>query len=190
MTTLQTCFAGSPAAPRSERIRWVLTRIKLWRCRQVGSGARAVGTIWVHGGGAVIIGRNVLLDGRLAPIEIHARTGAAIVLGDNVTVQGGASIEATERVTVAAGSVLGPFVKIIDSHFHPLRGDRHLRPQAQQVRIEEHVLIEAGAIVLPGAHVQAGARIGAGSVISHRVPPGAFVSGNPPRAVRKPAGVP
>lgn len=190
MTTLQTCFAGSPAARRSEWFWWVLTRVKLWRCREVGRGVRALGTIWVHGGGAAILGNDVLLDGRLAPIEIHARTGAVIALGDNVIVQGGTSIEATDRVTVGAGSVLGPFVKIIDTHFHPLRGDRHLRPQPQKVRIDEHVVIEAGAIVLPGAHVQAGARIGAASVISHRVAPGAFVCGNPPRPFRKPAGLP
>lgn len=164
----------------------MLTRLKLWRCREVGDGVRAVGSIWIHGDGAVILGDNVLLDGRLAPIEIHAWAGAVIALDDNVTVRGGASIEATDSVVVGARSVVGPFVKIIDTHFHPLRGDRHQVPRARKVRIGENVLIESGAIVLPGAHVHAGARIGAGSVISRSVPAGAFVSGNPPH--RKQAG--
>lgn len=165
-------------APFLERL-W--TRLKLWRCRSVGPGVRALGTLWIHGGGSTIVGANVVLDGRRDPIELHAAAGAVIELGENVTVQGGASIEAVDSVTVGAGSTLGPFVKVIDNNFHPLRGDRNHRPPSSKVRIEDHVRVGARAIILPGAHVQAGAHIGARAVISQRVPRGALVHGNPPR---------
>jgi len=155
------------------------TRLKLWRCRHVGAGVQALGSIWVHGSGTAILGANVVLDGRQAPIEIHAAAGAVIELGDNVTVHGGTSIEAIDHVSVGAGSVLGPFVKIIDNNFHALRGDRNRRPPSRPVRIEDGVHIGERAILLPGAHLPAGARIDPGSVIGHRVPRGATADGKP-----------
>lgn len=172
-------------APLLERV-W--TRLRLWRCHSVGPGVRALGILWIHGGGRTILGANVTLDGRRAPIELHAAAGAVIVLGDNVTVLGGTSIEAIESVTIGAGSSLGAFVKVLDNNFHPLRGDRNQRPPSRQVRIEDRVSIGEHAIILPGAHVQAGAHIGPRAVIGQRVPRGALVHGNPPRLVTSRAG--
>ncbi|MBL6749307.1 MAG: acetyltransferase [Nevskia sp.] len=159
------------------------TRLRLWRCSEVGSGTRALGRLWIRGGGRIVLGRNVLLDGRAAPIELHATRGAVIEIGDDVIVRGGCSIEATDNVKIGGASVLEPFVKIIDNQFHPLRGDRHQRPPSVKVCVEQGVRIGEHAILLPGACVQAGARIGPHSVISRRVPKAAFVAGNPPRAV-------
>lgn len=176
---------GSPTL--LDRLR---TGLMLRRCRHVGPGARALGSIWVHGDGCMIVGANVVLDGRRAPIELHAAAGALIELGDDVTVQGGTSIEAVESIRIGAGSALGPFVKIMDNNFHPLRGDRNQRPPSREVRLEDHVRVGESAVILPGAHVQAGACIGAHTVISKRVPRGAFVQGNPPRLATSRAGSP
>jgi len=183
--------AKIPAASAvNEVLDWLRTRLKLWRCRRVGAGARALGSIWVHGAGRTILGANVLLDGRLAPIELHAAAGALIELGDDVTVHGGTSIEAVDSVTVGAGCVLAPFVKIIDNNFHSLRGDRNRRPPSRPVVVEDQVSIGERAIILPGAHLQAGARIAARTVISQRVPRGALVEGNPPRLAMNRAAPP
>lgn len=162
-------------------------RVKLLRCHRVGAGTRVWGRPWVHGQGSVVLGRDVMLDGRQAPIELHASAGGVIEIGDGVVVRGGCSVEATARVSIGKGCVLGPYVKVMDNQFHPLRGDRNMRPPAVEVCIEEDVRIGPHSIVLPGSHVEAGARIGAYSVISRRVPAGAWVAGNPP--VRAP-GVP
>lgn len=184
-------YAGAAPPPDGptvfDRLR---TRFKLRRCRQVGAGVRVLGPIWIHGSGALILGAHVLLDGRLAPIELHAAAGAVIELGDGVTVRGGTSIEAIDSIRVGAGSVLGPFVKVIDNNFHPLRGDRNRRPPSRKVTVEERVRIGERAILLPGAHVQAGAQIGAGSVISQRVPRGALARGNPARLADTRAAAP
>jgi acetyltransferase-like isoleucine patch superfamily enzyme len=160
------------------------SRIKLLRCRRVGAGTRVWGQPWIHGRGTILVGRGVVLDGRQAPIELHASGMGVIEIGDGAIVRGGCSVEATARVSIGNGCILGPYVKVIDNQFHPLRGDRNVRPAGIEVRIEDNVEIGPHSILLPGSHVEAGARIGAGSVISRRIPAGAFVAGNPPRRVR------
>jgi len=129
----------------------------------------------------VLLGRDVVLDGRQAPIELHASGVGVIEIGDGAIVRGGCSVEATARISIGNGCILGPFVKVMDNPLHPLR---NVRRAAIEVRIEENVMIGPHSVLLPGSHVGAGARIGAYSVISRRVPAGAFIAGNPPRHVR------
>lgn len=186
MPSVVSIFRGmdNPAAPLASVLRRFNTRFKTWRCDQIGFGVEVLGSIWVHGGGTIRIGNNVRLDGRIAPIELHSARHALLELGDEVCIYGGTSIEAVESIQIGCRSVLRPFVKIIDNNFHPLRGDRNHRPPPARVLIEDDVIIGDHAIILPGARVESGARIGARSVISHRVPHGARVSGNPPRIDR------
>jgi acetyltransferase-like isoleucine patch superfamily enzyme len=157
------------------------SRLKLHRCTSVGARPAALGRVWVHGGGLVQIGDRVVLDARAAPIELHAEPGAEITIGDDVRIEGGASVEATQAIVIGSGCRLGSFSKVIDNHFHSPQGDRRPWPASTPVELEEGVEIGARAIVLPGAHVQRGAKVGPGAVISRRIPAGATVSGNPSR---------
>ncbi|MEG3085550.1 DapH/DapD/GlmU-related protein [Sphingomonas sp. PB2P12] len=50
--------------------------------------------------------------------------------------------------------------------------------------VEQGASIGAGAIILPGVRIGKGAMIGAGAVVTHDVPAGATMVGNPARAVR------
>ena len=109
----------------------VTTRWKLLRCKSVGAGTRVLGRVWIHGQGEIRLGERVLLDGRTVPIELHARLkGSRIIVGDDVVIEGGTSIEAEDAVRIGQGCQVGAFVKIIDNHFHPLRGNRHQRPDS------------------------------------------------------------
>ena len=64
-------------------------------------------------------------------------------------------------------------------------GDRSGRPayESRPVTIEDDVWIGIGAIILKGTRIGRGARIGAGSVVTHDVPAGATVAGNPARLI-------
>jgi acetyltransferase-like isoleucine patch superfamily enzyme len=179
-------FSSLPA-PRA--LTDLATRLKLLRCARVGTGTRVYGRVWIHGAGDVTLGARVVLDGRTVPIELHADLpGSRIIIGDDVVIEGGASLEAQESIVVGHRCHLGSFVKVMDNHFHPLRGNRHQRPQSTAVRIEDDVVVEARAILLPGAHLQRACRVCLGAVVSRRVPEGAIVAGVP--ASRRKEGSP
>jgi acetyltransferase-like isoleucine patch superfamily enzyme len=155
-------------------------RWKLWRCAHVGEGTVVLGRVWIHGAGEVSLGRRVRLNGQDVPIELHARLpGSRIVIGDDVVIEGGSSIEAEESISIGAGTRLGEYVKVMDNHFHPLRGNRHERPKSSAVRVEENVVIGPHAILLPGTHLHPKVRVLPGSVVSRKVPEGMVVGGVP-----------
>jgi acetyltransferase-like isoleucine patch superfamily enzyme len=160
----------------------LLTRWKLRRCARVGAGTMARGRIWVHGRGAVKIGKGVVLDGSHHPIELHAlERDAVIEIGDGARIEGGASIEAVMSVTVGADTRIGSFARVMDNHFHPLVGDRHWRPPSSPVRVGAKVEIGARAILLAGAQVEDHATVRAGTVLTRktRVPAGRTACGAP-----------
>jgi acetyltransferase-like isoleucine patch superfamily enzyme len=144
---------------------------------------RRFGRLWIHGGGTVQCGEGVVLDARRAPIELHVGRGAVLMLGRNVRIEGGTSIEAMERVELEEGAVIGAWSKILDNHFHPVEGDRDHRPTSAPVRIGAGVVVGERCIVLPGTRIEDGARLGPGVVIGRRVPANATLAGSPPRRV-------
>ncbi len=159
-------------------------RAKLWRCASVGAAPVVLGRVWIHGRGRIELGDRVVLDGRRAPIELHAQPGAVLRLGDDVRLEGGVSVEALESVRVERGAVLRQFCKVLDNHFHPVSGDRHERPSSEPVVIGEDAEVGERAIVLPGARLEAKVRLLPGVVIGRRVPAGTVLQGFPPRALR------
>jgi acetyltransferase-like isoleucine patch superfamily enzyme len=100
-----------------------------------------------------------------------------------------------EEIRVGARCVLSYNVTIADCDFHPLDvaarrqdaianapfGDRSGRPPllTRPVIIEDDVWIGIGAIILKGVRIGKGATVAAGAVVSHDVPAGATVQGNP-----------
>jgi acetyltransferase-like isoleucine patch superfamily enzyme len=88
-------------------------------------------------------------------------------------------------VVIGRGCRLGPFSKIIDNNFHPVSGDRNLRPSSRPVILEDGVELGARAIVLPGAWLESGVTIGAGAVVSRRVKSGLTLIGLPARVERR-----
>lgn len=162
-----------------------VARLKLRRCESVGLIPTVWGRVWIHGGGEIRVGHRVVFDARMAPIELHAQKGARIVLEDDVTIEGGSSIEAQSSITVGARSRLGMWCKVMDNMYHPLRGNRHSRPQSVPLVLEEGVTVGSRSILLPGTHLQRGVSVAPGTVISRRIPAGVSVGGSPARVLRR-----
>ncbi|HEY1960090.1 MAG TPA: hypothetical protein VGH28_30990 [Polyangiaceae bacterium] len=141
--------------------------------------AKSVRRVHLHGGGVVRIGARVVLDTSIAPIELHVERGAEIVIGDDVYVAGGTSMEAQRSIRIGARACIGAFTKILDGHFHALEGDRHVRPPPSVVIVEEDVTIGPRCVLLPRAHIGRGSSLGAGTVASRRFPPHVALAGVP-----------
>lgn len=153
------------------------SRFVLRRCAEVGLAPRVEGTVWIHDGGTVRIGDRVRFNARSAPIELRALHGAEIRIGNDVCIEGGTSIEAHTLVTIGNGTVIDGFCKIVDSHFHSVRGDRHRRPESVPVIIEANVVVGRRSIILPGARIRSGTIIKPATVV-----PRAAVASAPPPA--------
>jgi acetyltransferase-like isoleucine patch superfamily enzyme len=122
----------------------------------------------------------VVLDGSLAPIELHAHEGAEIVIDAGVRVDGGTSIEARQRVHLGARVRIGAFCKILDNHYHrPQSAHRRDVPMSSPVAVEEDVVIGARVLLLPGSHVGRGCVVGPGTVVTRRIPDFSHVAGFP-----------
>lgn len=143
----------------------------LRRCAIAGSHVRVIGEVWIHGNGAIHLGDRVWLDGRSAPLELHALDGGELFIGDDTCIEGGSSIEVCQRVSIGAGCVVGAFSKIIDNHFHAVSASRHDRPASIPVVIGDGVQLGRRVVVLPGTHIEAGMTVGPGQVLRRRPTP-------------------
>ena len=158
----------------------LLSRLKLWRCTQLGERIKVLGSVYVVGGGRIELGDDVLLDGRLVPIELHAGPDGLLIIGHGSVLEAGVSIEAQQRVELGPGCRLRAFSKLMDNNFHPVAGSRHRRPPSQPVKLESAVDVGERSIVLPGAWLEARVTLGPGVVIARRVKSGATVTAPKP----------
>jgi acetyltransferase-like isoleucine patch superfamily enzyme len=173
--------------PLHQTLENLRARFALWRCARVGQHPRVYGRVWIHGGGRVVLGDRVVLDGSHVPIELKAEPGGEIRIGDDVRIDGGTSIEASQSITIGARCRIGPFAKLLDNHFHPLTGDRRFRPQSAPIVLEDDVRVGEHSIVLPGSHLRQGVTLQARTVVSRQVPAGTVLAGNPAKPVKKAA---
>lgn len=113
------------------------------------------------------------------------REDALIEIGDNTRING-ASIHATERITVGRNCLVAANVTILDSDGHGLLpGERALvNPVSKPVIIEDNVWIGINSIILKGVRIGKNSVIGAGSVVARDIPPNCVVAGNPARAIK------
>lgn len=165
-----------------------LARWKLRRCASLGAHPIVHGEVWIRGEGRVHIGDRVVLDGDPVGVELFAHEGAELVLGDDVRIGPGASIEATCSVVVGDGAELGAMSKVMDSHFHPLDGDRHRRTEGTPLVLGAHVHVGARAVVLPGGDLDDEAIVAPGCVIGRHVPDHALAIGLPAKVIRATVG--
>ncbi len=146
-------------------VRALESRFVLRQCVEVGLAPCVRGRVWIHDGGSVRLGDRVTFDASTVPIELHAFPGAEIVIGHDVRIEGGVSIEAHRSVTIGDGVTLGGYCKVIDNHFHAIHGDRHRRPRSAPVVIEAGAQVGRRAVVFPGALVLAGSTVGPATTV-------------------------
>ena len=132
--------------------------------------------------------------------EFNIDPDGAVTVGDD-SVLVGVVFMCAERITIGKRVVISYHVTIADSDFHPLDpdarrldaianapgGDLSKRPRVESrpVEIEDDVWIGIGAIILKGVRIGRGARIAAGSIVTHDVPAGTRVAGNPAQIIDK-----
>jgi acetyltransferase-like isoleucine patch superfamily enzyme len=101
-----------------------------------------------------------------------------VVVGDRVTVKSG--VQLWDGLRVGDDVFIGPNATFTNDHFPRSKRYEH---ETLVTRIEDGASVGANATILPGLTIGARAMVGAGSVVTHDVPAGAIVVGNPARVV-------
>jgi maltose O-acetyltransferase len=129
------------------------------------------------------IGENTLIRP-----PFHCDYGYNIHLGRGVFMNFGCVFLDVGRIEVGEFCQLGPGVHVYAAD-HPRDPDQRRAglERGAPVWIGRNVWIGGGAIVMPGIKIGDDAIIGAGSVVTHDVPAGATVAGNPARFLARKA---
>lgn len=160
-------------------------------CAQVGRGFRT-GTFvhWVQGRGRIIIGDDVLLDGK-SSFSFAARFADAPTLriGDRTGIGHGCVFVIGREITIGADCRIAGGATFRDSPGHPLDPEARRRgepPPADAIKpivLEDNVWIGSRAMVQAGVRIGTGSVISSGAVVTGDVPPFSLIAGNPGRRI-------
>jgi len=144
---------------------------------------RLRGRVQLSGGGEVVLGEGVSLNGTVVPVELVTYTSGRIEIGNYTFVKYGSSIAARASVKIGSHCLLGHYTFVMDNDQHDVIKHSVL-PQSDPVIIEDHVWIGSKVVVLPGVRIGSRAVIGAGSIVTKDIPPRCVAAGNPARVLR------
>ncbi len=160
-------------------------------CKQYGRRVRTgVFVHWVQGRGDIILGDDVLIDGKCT-ITFAARfsdhptlqVGSHTLIGHHCIFTVGKEIRIGRHCQIASD------VWFFDSSGHrtdPAERLAGLPPKLDEVRpvvVEDNVWIGRRCIIFPGVTIGQGSVVSAGSVVMTSVPPNTIVAGNPARKI-------
>jgi acetyltransferase-like isoleucine patch superfamily enzyme len=144
---------------------------------------RLRGRVQVSGGGELLLGEGVSLNGTVVPVELVTYSSGRIEIGSQTFINYGTSIAARASVKIGSYCLLGHYTFVMDNNQHGIIRRWDL-PQSEPVIIEDHVWIGSKTVILPGVHIGSHAVVGAGSVVTKNVPPRCVAAGNPARVIR------
>lgn len=145
---------------------------------------------WVQGKGDLILGDDVLIDGKCS-FTFAARFAdrPTLEIGDRSGIGHNGTFSVGKRITIGRDCRIASGVWIFDSNGHPADPEARLAglpPDPDEVRpvtIGDNVWIGARSIIFPGVTVGEGSIVSAGAVVMSDVTPNTVVAGNPARRV-------
>ncbi|MDD6309231.1 MAG: acyltransferase [Clostridia bacterium] len=127
-------------------------------------------------GDRVYLHKNCKLSAWGTDGEASISIGSGTYIGDRTELHAGKSIQ------IGNHCVISWDVCIMDRDYHKLNTEKEV---FCPVTIGNHVWIGCRALILKGVTIGDGAVIAAGSVVTHDVPAGALVGGNPARILKE-----
>ena len=143
---------------------------------------------WVQGNGRIVIGDDVLVDGKCS-FSFASRYSDAptITIGDHTGISHGCTFVVGKSITIGEHCRIAQGVSIFDSSGHPsapaarLAGEPPSPDSVKPVVIERNVWIGRDSVISPGVTIGENSVISAGAVVLASVPANSLVVGNPAR---------
>lgn len=146
---------------------------------------------WIKGRGELMVGDNVLVDGKC--VFIFAARYAArptLIIGDDTGIGHGCNFTIGQRITIGRHCRIAGGVVLFDAPGHPLdpamrmAGSPAAAEDVKPIAIADNVWIGRNSMILPGVTIGDGSVVAAGSVVMTPVPANVLVAGNPARQLR------
>ena len=115
-------------------------------------------------------------------ISGESRGSEKIVIGQTAYLNRSTMIDASERIEIGEGAMIGPFCYITD-HDHAIGSADDL--VSKPTRIGERCWLGAHVTVLKGVTIGDSTVVGAGSVVTKSLPARVVAVGNPARVLRE-----
>jgi len=145
---------------------------------------------WVQGKGDMILGDNVIVDGKCSfSFAVRYSPNPTLRVGNNSGIGHGSAFTIGKEISIGDNCRLAPFVTIFDSPGHPLDPDLRRTGAAAKtedvrpVKIADNVWIGTGAVIFPGVSIGENSVIGTGACVMTDVPANTVVAGNPARKI-------
>lgn len=134
-------------------------------------------------GSCVSFGRHVISDGRFTVVT---GKNSILEIGDSVYFNENVMISCQKKVTVGAGSLFGPGVKIFDNNHCFSRENGVSREiDCGEIRIGKNCWVASNAVILKGADIGDNCVIGAGCIVKGKIPDGSIVTVNQELKIRQ-----
>jgi maltose O-acetyltransferase len=163
---------------RTARTQWCLRR----NFTSHGPRGAIFGAVRFLVDGTAIVGEHFVVEGYDAKVSIKVAEAASLLIGDDVFLNGGVSIEAWREVRIGSNVLMAPYASIIDDDRHEM--EPGTRRDKGPVIVGDNVWLGRNVAVLPGVRIGDGSVIGANSVVSRDIPAGCFAAGAPARVIR------
>lgn len=158
---------------------------------EVAGGKLAIGVLGM--GFSDASDRTVVRNDGTISISGHVRfnKGSRVVVRDRAQLRVGAGtfinpftiVEVANLVEIGTDCAISWRCDIMDTSFHRLDYPGR-RPEANSIRIGNHVWVGAGVRLLPGTDLGDGCVVASGSTVNTVMPPNALVGGSPARVLR------
>jgi acetyltransferase-like isoleucine patch superfamily enzyme len=158
-------------------------RIRLRSAQRMGRRVTLRGRPAITNEGTLTLGERVRLVSTVAQLELVTLPGGHLEIGDNVFINYGSSLVASNHVKIGNDALIGTHVMVMDCDFHRVE-DKAWDTAGQPIIIEDRAWLGNRSIVLKGVTIGHDAVVAAGSVVTHDVPPRTIVAGVPARVVR------
>lgn len=162
-------------------------------CTQYGTNVHTgVFLHWIQGRGALIVGDNVVVDGKCSFLfAVRYAERPILLIGNNVRIGHNCTFTIGREIVIGENVMIGMNVDIFDSPGHPtdpasrIAGLPALPGDVKPIRIERKAWIGSGAIIYPGITVGEAGIVARGAIVMSDVPPYTIVAGNPARQIAR-----
>jgi maltose O-acetyltransferase len=174
-------------------------KIRIWKynflsdCKNVVGKPNLYIPLLLKGDGKISFGNNVQNGVKAAHFYYSTYNyilamydNSEVVIGNNVVLANGASIQATSKITLEDNVMIGINCFLVDTDGHDLDPEKRMNGEVKSapITIKRNAIIYYNSVVFKGVTIGENSVIGACSVVTKDIPANVFAAGCPAKVIR------